>query len=98
MHSRQITWIVAILLAVSAAPLAAHHSIRATFNADTPVTLTGTVTAVEWINPHVHIVVEFADGQRIEFPESRWMEVDATRVEFLEQNGTTVYRRRPAEP
>ena len=43
---------------------AAHHSFAAVFDADQPVELTGTVTRVDWLNPHVwfYLDVENADG------------------------------------
>ena len=41
----------------------AHHSFAAEFDASQPVTLKGTVTKIEWINPHVwlHVDVEAPD-------------------------------------
>jgi hypothetical protein len=43
----------------------AHHSFAAVFDADTSVEKTGTVTEVEWMNPHawIYIDVEEADGE-----------------------------------
>ena len=45
-------------------PLDAHHAFSAEFAADKPVSLEGTITRVEWINPHswIHIDVETPDG------------------------------------
>jgi hypothetical protein len=42
----------------------AHHSFAAEFDAAKPITLTGTVTKVEWTNPHTwfFIDVKNADG------------------------------------
>ena len=42
----------------------AHHSFAAEFDADQPVELRGTITKMEWINPHswLHIDVKNADG------------------------------------
>ena len=47
-----------------AAPLSAHHSFAAQYDASKPVTLTGVVTKVEWTNPHArfYINVKAADG------------------------------------
>jgi hypothetical protein len=42
----------------AAAPAAAHHSFSAIFDAAQRVTLTGTVTRVEWMNPHTWIYVD----------------------------------------
>ena len=39
----------------------AHHSFSAEFDADEPVTLTGTVTSVDWRNPHVWFYVDVKD-------------------------------------
>ena len=40
-----------------AASASAHHSFAAQFDADKPVTLTGSVTRVEWLNPHIYFYV-----------------------------------------
>lgn len=50
-------------LLVSALPAAAHHSFPAQYDASQQVTLTGTVTQVEWTNPHIFIYLDVPDEQ-----------------------------------
>ena len=51
-------------LLLSPAWVFAHHSFAAEFDAGQPVTLSGTVTKMEWINPHawIHLEVKKPDG------------------------------------
>jgi hypothetical protein len=39
----------------------AHHSVQAQFDLDKPVTVTGVVTKVEWINPHSYLSLDAKD-------------------------------------
>jgi hypothetical protein len=60
--------VVALALAIAAvslaAPALAHHSFAAEFDLDQPIKLRGTVTEVEFMNPHswIHIDVKKDDG------------------------------------
>ena len=56
---------IAFVLAAAVVPVLAHHSFAAEFDAKKPVKLRGTVTKMEWINPHswIHIDVKTPDGK-----------------------------------
>jgi hypothetical protein len=60
---------VSLLLVTAPRPVQAHHSFAAEFDSTKPVKLRGTVTRVEWINPHtwIHINVKNADGTATEW-------------------------------
>jgi hypothetical protein len=56
-RNRWILGLAAALLGGSL-PAAAHHSFAAIFDAAKPVKVTGTVTRVEWMNPHTWIYID----------------------------------------
>ena len=43
-------------------PAAAHHSFAAIFDSAKPVKVTGTVTRIEWMNPHTWIYLDVKNG------------------------------------
>jgi hypothetical protein len=59
-----ITLATALLLAFSCATFA-HHSTAAEFDNKKPITFTGTVKKIQWMNPHIytHIETKGADGK-----------------------------------
>jgi hypothetical protein len=54
---------VASLLAAAAA--CAHHSFAAEFDVNRPIKLTGTVTKIEWTNPHAWVFVDAKDDKGV---------------------------------
>ena len=59
---RQLALTIAFTFtAFSIAPANAHHAFAAVFSADDAVSVTGTVTKVEWMNPHVWFYVDQKD-------------------------------------
>jgi hypothetical protein len=60
---RRFSGFLAVLGMVAAsAPAFAHHSVQAEFDLTKPVTLTGVVTKVEWINPHSYLYLDVKDS------------------------------------
>ena len=48
-------------LTAAALPVLAHHAFAAEYDAAKPVTLKGTVTKVEWVNPHARLYIDVKD-------------------------------------
>jgi len=53
---------LALGLLVAAMPLLAHHSFAAEYDDKKPVSIKGTVTKVEWANPHIWFYVDVKDA------------------------------------
>jgi uncharacterized protein DUF6152 len=54
-----------LVIVIAAMPVRAHHAFAAEFDAKKPIKLQGTVTKMEWINPHtwIHIDVKRPNGK-----------------------------------
>lgn len=60
---RPVLLILALVLTLTSASLA-HHSVSGQFDVSKNLTLTGVISKVEWINPHIylHLDVKETDG------------------------------------
>ena len=55
------TTLLACALLLGAATLTAHHSFDAEYDSKKPITVTGYVTKLDWINPHAYVYIDSKD-------------------------------------
>jgi hypothetical protein len=78
-HSIRTAWIGGLVAVLITAPASSHHSFAAEFDSTKPVSLTGTVTKIEWQNPHAYLYMDVADEET--------GEVDNWQIELGSPNG-----------
>jgi hypothetical protein len=61
MRARFFAAVVASGAVLVATPLFAHHAVGGEYDPSKPVTVTGTVTKIEWVNPHSRIYFDVVD-------------------------------------
>ena len=86
-----------VLTLFAVASLEAHHSPSAIFDMAKHIAVTGTLTRIDWINPHIVIAVEArSDGGKIDQwtfqsnPPSWYRSVGLARADFAKAIGQTV--------
>lgn len=76
----------------------AHHNMSALFDFNNRVTLTGTLSKVDWRNPHIQLMVDGKNGQEPQVetwaiegpPPSFFRTRDTTKADFEEAIGKTL--------
>jgi DNA/RNA endonuclease YhcR with UshA esterase domain len=54
--------VISCAVLFGATPLSSHHSVAAVFDLAKQVSLTGTVTKIEWMNPHMYFYIDVRDA------------------------------------
>jgi hypothetical protein len=88
------TLLVGVLLTGS---LRAHHATSAVFDLSTPMVVKGTLTKIDWVNPHIALILDAraADGStevwKIESQPPSWFRhVGLTRADFAKAMGQMI--------
>jgi uncharacterized protein DUF6152 len=97
LKNRIVTVWLGLAVLVSVTSLMAHHSPSAIFDMKNKITLKGSVTKVDWVNPHIVVYMDAkaddgsVEGWKFESNPPRWFtKVGVTRADFAQAIGQTV--------
>jgi hypothetical protein len=97
MKRRTATFFLVLLALVTAGSASAHHNMSAIFDFNDRVTLTGNMTKVEWVNPHIYLSIDArrtgdaVEPWSVEGPSPSYFRThDINKSEFEGAIGTTV--------
>ncbi len=66
MRGKILGAVMACAILVPAVPVWAHHAFSAGFDLEEKFTITGTLTKIAWLNPHIEIWLEAGEGNELE--------------------------------
>jgi hypothetical protein len=81
---RRTLWITLLGLIAVALPVSAHHGFQAEYDGSKIIYVTGTLTKVDWANPHIYVYVDEKDDQG---KQTSWM-FEGSATTLVERNGT----------
>lgn len=84
----QAMWIMVVLVVACGmgSPAGAHHSVAGVFDVSKTVKLSGTVSHVDWINPHTYIYIDVKDAQG----EVTTWKLESLPVAMMRKSGITM--------
>jgi hypothetical protein len=92
MSIRRRIGVLVAAAAIAATPVLAHHSVPGTFNVEKTVAIKGTISKIDWINPHIYIYVDVKDQAgavstwKVEtLPTNHMRRAGVTREEILRE-------------
>ena len=81
---RRTRWIMLLGVIALALPVSAHHGFQAEYDGSKIIFITGTLTKVDWANPHIYVHVDAKDDQG---NVTSWM-FEGSATTLVERNGT----------
>ena len=91
---RRCSVLMATAAVIAAIPSLAHNSVPGTFDVNKTVAVKGTISKIDWINPHIYIYVDVKDASggvttwKVEtLPTNHMRRVGVTKAEILKEAG-----------